>query len=195
MTSTRPRRPRLATALLFLLALILAGGLPVAPALAETGPAMAADSDYRLGPGDKVRVIVFGEDSLSGEFLVSDGGTIAFPLVGEIDVRNRTVAQFQTDMLALLRDGYFTDPRVSVEVLNYRPFFILGEVNKPGTYPYTSGLTVFNAVATANGFTYRANTRKVFIKRADQAREEEVPLTSTVVVQPGDTIRIAERFF
>ncbi len=82
-----------------------------------------------------------------------------------------------------------------MEVLNYRPFYILGEVNKPGEYPYTNGLTVMNAVATAEGFTYRANTKRVFIKRADTSEEQEYPLNSTTPVAPGDTIRVAERFF
>lgn len=153
------------------------------------------DVDYRLGPGDKVRVIVFGEESLTGEFFVSGAGAIALPLIGEIGVLNKTVGEVQTAIRNALKDGYLNDPRVSLEVLTYRPFYILGEVNKPGTYPYTSGLTVLSAVATAQGFTYRANTRRAFIKRAKEAKEAEVLLNNDVLVQPGDTIRIAERFF
>jgi polysaccharide export outer membrane protein len=106
-----------------------------------------------------------------------------------------TIPQFQKEVETALKNGYLKEPRVSVEVLNYRPFYILGEVTKPGEYPYTNGLTVQNAVATANGFTYRANTKKVFIKRADATEEREYPLTSNTQVAPGDTIRIAERFF
>lgn len=158
-------------------------------------PAVAADLDYRLGPGDKVRVIVFGEASLTGEFFVSGSGAISLPLIGDVSVLNQTAGQVQVAIQNALKDGYLRDPRVSLEVLTYRPFYILGEVNRPGTYPYTSGLTVLSAVATAQGFTYRANTRRAFIKRARETREVEVQLNSDVVVQPGDTIRIGERFF
>ena len=93
------------------------------------------------------------------------------------------------------KEGYVKDPRVSVEVMTYRPFYILGEVQKPGEYPYSNGLTVLNAVATAGGFTYRANTKKVFIKRAESSTEEKYPLNSQTPVAPGDTIRIGERLF
>lgn len=152
--------------------------------------------DYKLGAGDKVRIIVFGEDSLSGEFAVPGGnGVIAFPLIGDVTAGGLTVGQLQGQLEAKLKDGYLKDPHVSIEVLNYRPFYILGEVTKPGEYPYTNGLTVLNAVATANGFTYRADTRRVFIKRANEPLEREYPLTSMTPVAPGDTIRIKERFF
>lgn len=157
--------------------------------------AMRIVPEYRLGSGDKVRVVTFGEEALSGEFFVSGSGKIAMPLIGEIDAAGRTALEVQRAVEQALRGGFLKEPSVSVEILTYRPFYILGEVNKPGEYPYTNGLTVTNAVATAEGFTYRANTRRVFIKRADSAVEEAVPLTSTTPVAPGDTIRIAERFF
>jgi polysaccharide export outer membrane protein len=105
------------------------------------------------------------------------------------------VLEFQQAVQTSLKDGYIQDPHVSVEVLTYRPYYILGEVQKPGEYPYSNGLSVMNAVATANGFTYRANTKKVFIKRADSSAEEEYPLTSMTPVAPGDTIRVTERYF
>jgi protein involved in polysaccharide export with SLBB domain len=152
--------------------------------------------DYRLGAGDKLRISVFGEDTLSGEFLVpGGGGTIAFPLIGDVQASGLTVNQLQAEIEGKLRPDYLKDPHVSIEVLNYRPFYILGEVMKPGEYPYTNGLTVLNAVATANGFTYRADTRKVYIKRASEPGELESKLNAMTTVQPGDTIRIGERFF
>lgn len=150
---------------------------------------------YRLGSGDQVRVIVFGEEDLSGEFVVDGAGMVSLPLVGEVPAGGKTLQEFRSEVEARLSDGYLTDPRVSAEVLNYRPFYILGEVEESGEYPYTDGLTVMNAVARAGGFTYRANTRVVYIKRADTNQEVELPLTATVRVMPGDTIRIAERFF
>ena len=154
-----------------------------------------ATAAYRLGSGDQVRVIVFGEEDLSGEFVVDGAGMVSLPLVGEVPAGGKTLQEFRSQIEALLSDGYLTDPRVSAEVLNYRPFYILGEVEESGEYPYTDGLTVMNAVARAGGFTYRANTRVVYIKRADTNQEVELPLTAMVRVMPGDTIRIAERFF
>lgn len=151
--------------------------------------------EYRLGSGDKLRINVFGEDALSGEFVVNDAGQVSFPLIGTINAAGLTVPQLQRAIEAKLADGYVKQPRVAAEVLNYRPFFILGEVNKPGEYPYSVGMTVVNAVARAEGFTYRADKRNVYIKRSGSEKEEEFRLTTTLKVQPGDTIRIKERFF
>lgn len=151
--------------------------------------------EYRLGPSDKIRVNVFGEEALTGEFLVGGNGKLSLPLVGEVQAAGLTISEFQAEVAEALKQGYINEPRVSAEVLNYRPFYILGEVNKPGEYPYTNNLTVVNAVATAEGFTYRADTRRVYIKRADAAGEQEFPLTTATHVAPGDTIRIGERYF
>lgn len=182
---------------LVLMSLMMALVASVLPASAQSTSEPAANSlyEYRLGSADKVRITVFGEESLTGEFLVSGAGRISMPLIGEVPAAGLTVAELQTAVEAKLADGYLRMPRVSAEVLNYRPFYILGEVNKPGEYPYTNQLTVLKAVATAEGFTYRANTRRVFIKRAEATTEQEFPLTQATVVEPGDTIRIAERFF
>lgn len=169
---------------------------PRSVALAQ--PATEAERvipEYHLGSGDKLRVITFGEESLTGEFFVAGSGKVSFPLIGEVQAAGLTIPQFQAEVENALKQGYLKEPRVSVEVLDYRPFYILGEVTKPGEYPYTNGLTVLNAVATANGFTYRANQKKVFIKRAGEAEEHDYPLTSSTPVAPGDTIRIGERFF
>jgi len=166
-----------------------------APDRARAEEAARVVPQYRLGASDKVRVITFGEDSLSGEFIIGGSGKVSLPLVGEVQAAGLTIPEFQTEVETALKNGYLKEPRVSVEVLTYRPFYILGEVQKPGEYPYSNGLTVLNAVATANGFTYRANSKKVFIKRADSEKEEVFPLTSSTPVAPGDTIRIGERFF
>jgi len=171
----------------------ISGGAPVGDAL-DPGVVRAVP-EYRLGAADKLRVNVFGEEALTGEFIVSGSGKVSLPLIGEVQASGMTIAQFQEEIAEALRQGYIKEPRVSAEVLNYRPFYILGEVNKPGEYPYTSSLTVLNAVATAEGFTYRADTRRVFIKRADSSGEQTFPLTTATQVAPGDTIRIGERFF
>jgi polysaccharide export outer membrane protein len=169
-----------------------------APVTAATAPAASAEvlaNDYRLGPADKLRITVYGEETLTGEYSVSGSGVISFPLIGEVRAADRTLPQIREEIRAKLADGYLREPQVSAEVLTFRPFYILGEVNRPGQYPYTDGLTVPKAVATAGGFTYRANQRKVFIKRGDHPSEEAYELTPETMVAPGDMIRIGERFF
>lgn len=152
-------------------------------------------STYRLGAGDKLRIAVFGVDALGGEFTVPGSGRVSLPLIGSTQAAGTTVDQLQATIESALRGGYLKDPHVTVEVLNYRPFYILGEVNKPGEYPYTDGLTVLNAVARAEGFTYRART-KIFKRRSlNEADEHVEKLTAGAPVQPGDTIRIQERSF
>lgn len=156
---------------------------------------LMGETVYTLGVGDQLRVNIFGEDDLSGEYVVDSSGSVSMPLVGEVRARGLTVREFRSELERVLSEGYLNDPRVSAEVINFRPFFIMGEVESSGEYPYSDGLTVINAVARAGGFTYRANTRVAFIKRAGAAQEVAVPLTQTLRVMPGDTIRIGERFF
>jgi polysaccharide export outer membrane protein len=163
--------------------------LNAAPAVLSTAPG------YTLGAGDKLRITTFDEPSLTGEFTLGDGGAVGFPLLGQVKADGLTVAELQISLERALRQGYLKEPRVSVEVLSHRPYYILGEVTNPGQYPYSDGLTVFNAVAAAGGFTYRANTKRLHIKRPSLDREVSVPLTATVPVQPGDTLRIGERYF
>ncbi|NQY14958.1 MAG: polysaccharide export protein [Henriciella sp.] len=151
--------------------------------------------EYQLGAGDQLRVTVFGEAELSGEYVLDGTGVVSMPLIGDVTALNLTVREFQRALEQRFADGYLRNPRVSAEVLNYRPFYILGEVRQPGEYPYTNGLTVLNAIATAGGFTYRANDNVVMIKRADDSQEYRVRLEPTTKILPGDTIRIVERFF
>ena len=165
------------------------------PVVSDTPVPAAQSMDYLLGAGDKVRVTVYGEPTLSGEFFVTGSGLMSLPLIGEIKAGGLTVGQFQDVVQKALSDGYLKDPRVSAEVLTFRPFYILGEVEKPGTYPYTAGLTVLNAVATAGGFTYRAEKKSVYIKHNGETTEVKGALTPSTTVAPGDTIRIGERFF
>lgn len=167
-------------------------------AACTTVPSTPADeaipSEYQLGPGDQLRVTVFGETDLTGSYVVGSQGSIAYPLVGEVHAAGLTVPQF-TAALQHALEAYVRQPNVSVEVANYRPFFILGEVNRPGTYPYSANLTVLNAVATAGGFTYRANEGRVFVRHANEQVEHSYPITIATPVLPGDTVRIGERFF
>ncbi len=154
-----------------------------------------ATSAYTLGSSDKLRITVFGHQDLSGEFEVDGTGSVSLPLIGQMKAQGLTTAQLEQSIATSLANGYILNPRVSAEVINYRPFYILGEVGTPGTYPYTNGLTVQNAVAAAGGFTYRANKRVVYIKSMDSDREIAYELTPMTVVKPGDTLRIGERIF
>ncbi|KKC27770.1 polysaccharide biosynthesis/export family protein [Sphingomonas sp. SRS2] len=182
----------------FVFFLLLSIGLHV-PASADTEPAIPPTAEapaYILGTGDKVRISVFGEPKLDGEYVVSSTGVVSFPLIGNIPARGQTVEAMQEDIRSKLAAGYLKDPRVAAEVLNYRPFYILGEINKPGEYPFVNGITVQQAVAMAGGFSYRANTRRVFIKRALDTSERPIEIKSVAVaLMPGDTIRVGERFF
>ena len=180
-----------------LLGLVLFGlaACQSAPSVEGASAREAFDArDYRLAAGDEVRVSVFGEPDLSGVVKVDGRGEVTLPLVGAVTADSLTGAELGRAVTAALKEGYLRDPRVTVEVTAYRPYFILGEVERPGTYPYQNGLTVLNAVATAEGFTYRANERVVFIRRDGEDEERRFTLDSTTPVRPGDTIRIGERF-
>lgn len=150
--------------------------------------------EYRLGPADQIRIAVFNEPGLTGPFVVGAQGNIAYPLVGDIRAAGLTVPEFTARLTEALQQ-YVRTPNVSVEVTNYRPFFILGEVQRPGSYPYVVDLTAMNAVATAGGFTYRANRSRIFIRHANASEERAYDLTATTPVMPGDTVRIGERIF
>lgn len=169
----------------------------------QTAGARAAEPDaqtqmataYTLGSSDRLRVTVFGHPDLSGEFEVDGTGSISLPLIGQMKAEGLATSELEKSIATTLAAGYILDPRVSVEVINYRPFYILGEVGKPGEYPFTNGLTVQNAVAAAGGFSYRANKKVVYIKSMDSDREIAYDLTPATVVKPGDTLRIGERIF
>jgi polysaccharide export outer membrane protein len=149
-----------------------------------------------LGPGDQLRVNVFNQANLSGDFVVDGSGFIAMPLLGPLEAGNKTPRQLEQSIAdELMRGGYLVDPRISIQVVQFRPYYILGEVASPGAYPYSTGLTVRNAVAAAKGFTYRANTRRVYIQHAGDKQELLYELTPATPIRPGDTIRIPERHF
>ncbi len=159
------------------------------------GAAAPAPYVYKLGPDDRVRVTVYNEPNLSGEFSVNSEGQISFPLVGMIKAQGLTVGEFSDALTKQLDAHYFKDPHVVVDMVSTRPVYVLGEVNKAGQYPYQSGMTVLGAVATAGGFTYRANQKIVMVRHGGAAAEQREPLTADLIVQPGDTIRIRERHF
>lgn len=150
---------------------------------------------YELGPGDQVRVIVYGEEDLSGEFELDGSGTVALPLIGPVTIGGSDLTGAEALITEKLADGFLVNPRVSIEVLNYRPFYILGEVKQPGSYAYVSGMTVLNAVALASGFTYRASEGKIEVTRRIDGVEQKFRIDVTAAVLPGDIIRVPERLF
>ena len=167
-------------------------------AAALFGAAVFAQSDtapYQLGAGDQIRVTVFGEEALSGEFEIDGVGRISLPLIGSVEIGGSNIGAAEARIVTLLADGYLITPSVNIEVMNYRPFYILGEVQKPGSYPYVSGMTVLNAVALATGFTYRANKKKIELTRRIDGQEIKSYVDPTAIVRPGDIIRVTERFF
>ena len=190
----------LVTAVLGSLLLVVAAcesAVPSAPSpvSGERVVQQQAISAYTLGNGDQLRITVFGQPDLSGQFEVDGTGSISMPLIGQVQALGLTTPELEKHIVSLLEGDYILNPRVSAEVINYRPFYILGEVNRPGEYPYTSGLTVLNAVAASGGFTYRANKKIVYIKSVDSDEEQAFQLTTSTVVRPGDTLRIGERIF
>jgi polysaccharide export outer membrane protein len=172
-----------------------------APASADpqaTGVQPAASGSlegYRLGTGDEIKVTVFGEPDMSGPFTVDGLGMISMSPIGQIEVKNLTLLEVQQKIEAKLKDGWLNEPRVTTEMTKGRPYYILGEVNRPNEYPYTPGLTVMNAIAAAGDFTYRADKKKVMITSSGASVEREIVLTPTTPVHPGDRIRVRERFF
>ena len=153
------------------------------------------DGPYTLDSGDKLRIVVFGQDALSNNYTVDAAGQVTLPLVGAVEARGLTTAQLAGAITGRLKSGYVRDPSVAVEIETYRPFFVLGEVTFPGQYPYVPNMTVENAIAIAGGFTPRATRDKVTITRKVQGAPTRYTLPLRYPLRPGDTIEVSERWF
>jgi len=183
------------------LSLVAGGGLVTAQA--QDAPARAtassgvSDPEYVLGADDKVHITVFGEDHLTGDYTVTSGGVISFPLIGNIPAAGRNLNTVQEEIRSKLATGYLRDPKVALEVATFRSLYVLGEVNKPGEYPFRTNLTLEQAVAAAGGFTYRANKNKIYVRHVGDRTPSKVSVNKdqVIVLQPGDTVSVAERFF
>jgi len=167
----------------------------VLPAGAGAAPVLTGMQAQPLASGDKIKVVVFREEQLSGEFEIDGNGRISLPLIGAIEAAGKTAAEVEAQITARLKAGYVRDPKVSVLISNFRPIYILGEVKNAGEYPYKSGLNVVSAVALAGGYSYRANTTTVYVRRASETAEREYPAAPNIPIHPGDLIRIGERYF
>ena len=169
-------------------------GVVVRPVITPVA-APAPRGGYTLDAGDKLRVVVFGQDGLTNSYSVDAGGNITMPLIGAVTARGLTTSDLSAAIAARLRQGFLREPHVAVEIETYRPFFILGEVTFPGQYPFVANMTVETAVAIAGGFTPRAYHSEVTISRTvgGQTIRSTVPVIAPV--RPGDTITISERWF
>lgn len=167
--------------------------VPLTAHMPSVGP---QDQNYKMGSGDKIRMIVYGENDLGGEYLIDGAGDVQLPLLGQVRASGMTIHDFEGAVgKEFVSEGYLKDPRVSVEVENYRPFYIMGEVRAPGQYPYVNGMNALNAVALAGGYTYRADDSTVYVRRNGSSKEEKDPADQTTKIKPGDIIRVDERIF
>ncbi|MFZ2726917.1 MAG: polysaccharide biosynthesis/export family protein [Methylococcaceae bacterium] len=153
------------------------------------------DYSYRLGSGDKVKITVFHQDDLNGEYTIDGTGNISLPLVGNIAAKNLTLEELNKKLEDALSPDYLLNPKITIQVLNYRPFYIMGEVANPSSYPYVSGMTYLTAIAIAGGFTYRAKEDVVYVIHGNDPAQKEIPTKVDLPVIPGDIIRVDERLF
>ncbi|MBN8968047.1 MAG: polysaccharide export protein [Rhizobiales bacterium] len=170
----------------------------MAPAAASPAAYSYASTEgpYRLGAGDKLRIVIYGQEGLTNTYAVDAGGAITLPLIGAVKARGMTPAELAAVITARLKQGYLREPYVAVEIESYRPFFILGEVTAPGQYPYVPNMTVESAVAIAGGFTPRAQRGEVTLTRSDRdGRAARVSAPLGTLLQPGDTVQVGERWF
>jgi polysaccharide biosynthesis/export protein len=182
--------------------LIYAGSRPAASAAATIAavspapvPAAEPASAYLLDSGDRLRIVVFGQDGISNSYIVDAAGNITMPLIGAVPARDTSTSELARVVGARLRNGFIREPHVAIEIESYRPFFILGEVTYPGQYPFVPNMTVESAVAIAGGFTPRAYRWEVKVARNAGGRAHRMPVPLTYALRPGDTITIDERWF
>jgi protein involved in polysaccharide export with SLBB domain len=187
---------------LILLALLLCvlSGLKAQepPEAPETAPVAAEDLDfssYNLGAGDRIRISIFNQQDLTGDYALDGKGRFSMPLIGSLDADGLTPTQLENLLVSKLKPDYLVNPRIYVQVINYRPYYLMGEVRGTGAFPYVAGMSYLTAVAIAGGFTYRAKQNFVYVIRASDPEQDEIKLDIDEKVQPGDIIRVDERMF
>lgn len=183
----------------WLVRLLVAAVALLAPLLLASGQAGAVDdeagSNYQLSTGDKIRITVYGHADLSGDFEIDGAGRLSLPLIRTVEAAGLTARELEAGITARLKPDYLRDPQVSIEILSYRPIYVIGEVQAPGSYPYASGMTAINAVALAGGYTYRARKNTVRIIRGANEQQQKISADPDTVIMPGDVIEVPERFF
>ena len=156
---------------------------------------LATSLTPRLQAGEKIRVNVYGEASLSGDYQIDPSGFVSLPLAGTIKASGLTMSELEQALAQKFRSQYLKNPKVTVSVAEFRPFYIIGEIEKPGSYPYTSGLNVLSAIAIAGGTTYRSSKSAILIQHPGEAALREYALDSSVPILPGDIIKVPQRYF
>jgi polysaccharide export outer membrane protein len=164
-------------------------------AMAHAAPAMVYDPNYRLDSGDRLRVLVYGQEGLTNTYAIDAGGVVTLPLIGAVPARGQTPAELAALIAARLRNGYIREPSVAVEIESYRPFFILGEVAAPGQYPYVPNMSAESAVAIAGGFSPRAKRDRVILTRGNAGGMVRAAVPLGTPLNPGDTVLVGERWF
>lgn len=175
--------------------ILLAIALMLGACAAARAPDPSFNTPYALDAGDKLRVVVFGQENLTNSYTVDGAGKIAMPLIGAVEARGKTTDELGRTIVARLRNGYVREPHVAVEVETFRPFFILGEVNAAGQYPYVNGMTVETAVAIAGGFSPRALKTQASVSRMMNGEHVQATVPISYPIRPGDTITVLERWF
>ena len=164
--------------------------------LAATSPQLTRlDRIFRLGVGDRLKVEVFGEQELTGESEVNASGNVVLPLLGDVPAKGKTLEEFSAIVRERLRSGYLKNPQIGVQVLNYRPIYVQGEVRHGGEFPFKAGLSLADAVALAGGYTYRSVTSSIVLRRQGEAQGQAIPMDGSIPVLPGDNLLVDERFF
>ena len=195
--------PKFITSTLIIIAIALTasacspgGKMTSSGSKAQPASALQNAGPYKLDSGDKLRVVVFGQEDISGEYAVDGSGFISMPLINQVEARGHSVTELEKEIAQRLQSGnLLVNPSVSVQVSVFRPFFILGEVRSPGQFPYVEGMTVLTAVAMAGGFTYRADEDSYRLTRKVGDKAVEAKADRNTVVQPGDVIYVSERYF
>ena len=161
----------------------------------RVAPGVSTERPYVLGSGDQLRITVFNQPTLSSTYAVDASGVVTMPLIGPVEAQGRTTYELKKTIEARLAKDYLRDPNVSVEVVTYRPFFIFGQVNNAGQYPFVAGMTVEQAIAIGGGFTPRAERDRIELSRREGDAVTRVMVLMTTVVRPGDTLFVKERWF
>jgi protein involved in polysaccharide export with SLBB domain len=165
------------------------------PVVVEPERISATSLATRIQAGDRIKMTVYGEDNLTGFYDVDPAGRVSLPLIGQIRAAGHTAAELEREITGKYRGAYLQDPKVTVDIVEFRPFYIMGEVTNPGQFAYRSGLNVLTAITTAGGLTYRASRTAVLVQHAGENVWREYAPTSTIAIAPGDLIRIPERYF
>lgn len=166
------------------------------PSAVNYVPDSSSAASYKLGSGDKIKVTIYGEPNLSGTYRVNEEGYISFPLVDEVKVKDFTIIEVRHSLHSKLSDGFLIDPNIAIEVAEFRPIYVMGEINNPGSYDFRTDMSVRNAVAIAGGFTYRADKKKIKVTRQLEDDEKiHIVLSKDDKIHPGDVILVKERFF